>query len=508
MKEIQNKALIEFKTTLELSNTEELKNILETIALFTGKIKRADVTSPNQSKFIDLIEILKKEIIIFLFSAVLLEKEQFNMVLTQNLELSLKNDQLDRADLLLKHGAMIDYKVQPASKTLLMQAIYDGKPAAALYLIEKGTNLKITDNFGNTAMHYATSSNVYKSFGKETVIYTKWLNLEILHALLKKGVNILHENNLGIKPLQGFVWAPSPFNLVEDFTYKNLWGFNQYLEFLSSYKTSKIFDFLFSSNDFSNEEVLVITNFIAALPRFNIEVLNSCVHEMEIRNIDINTPDSKGFRIMDYALDAEIKCNIRFLLANGASQKQNSGKFLEYKREFNRESEFKFLKGYVFSEFAINPGIKCVTDFINGKNNDATCISYYKNTFYSLHQTLPNVAISGVAFMISKEMGFSLINTIMFNKLSSDVISAITSYDFNFDAQNYSAEMLIYVSKTLALTGLGIYLGTDNDCANGILLNTAPAFVDMGISIMYQGAVMMDGLLNPEGDRVDFDYYL
>ena len=328
MKEIQNKALIEFKTTLELSNTEELKNILETIALFTGKIKRADVTSPNQSKFIDLIEILKKEIIIFLFSAVLLEKEQFNMALTQNLELSLKNDQLDRADLLLKHGAMIDYKVQPASKTLLMQAIYDGKPAAALYLIEKGTNLKITDNFGNTAMHYATSSNVYKSFGKETVIYTKWLNLEILHALLKKGVNILHENNLGIKPLQGFVWAPSPFNLVEDFTYKNLWGFNQYLEFLSSYKTSKIFDFLFSSNDFSNEEVLVITNFIAALPRFNIEVLNSCVHEMEIRNIDINTPDSKGFRIMDYALDAEIKCNIRFLLANGASQKQNSGKFL------------------------------------------------------------------------------------------------------------------------------------------------------------------------------------
>ncbi len=127
---------------------------------------------------------------------------------------------------------------------------------------------------------------------------------------------------------------------------------------------------------------------------------------------------------------------------------------------------------------ALNPGIICVTDMINGKNYDSTCYSYYKNSYNSygylaVRTLVVKTLLSGAAFEIANYYGFSFVNSVIFSKLGFDT-----------------------------------YPGGQIDIPTSILINLTPSLIDLGSSIIYQGVLMVDSVLNPNGDRIDLDHYI
>ena len=166
-----------------------------------------------------------------------------------------------------------------------------------------------------------------------------------------------------------------------------------------------------------------------------------------------------------------------------------------------------YFVGYLASQ-ALTPGITCFTDMINGNNYDSTCYNYYKNTFNSSGKLLIKTAISNAVFGFAYYQGANLVNTVIASKIATDIAESIAEGNFYIDPQVYATGVLQYIAKMGATTLMCTYFAAKEDVATAILINLAPALIDLGASVVYQGAVMVDGILNLNGNQIDFDYYL
>jgi hypothetical protein len=179
------------------------------------------------------------------------------------------------------------------------------------------------------------------------------------------------------------------------------------------------------------------------------------------------------------------------------------------------------LVGYLTAA-SITPGIVCVKDIVNGKSVDDNCYSYYASSFKAdnLVELVTKALISNLIFTTANhDLRFNFIHSIIFSKAAADtifsVIMIITSLDgsdsvviSNFNSQEYSKEMLQYIAKTGLSAIVSSYLMDSASIANTALVYLTPDLVDLGASVVYQGAVILNEILNPHHDCIDFEYYI
>lgn len=268
--------------------------------------------------------------------------------------------------------------------------------------------------------------------------------------------------------------------------------------------------FLLDSGVFTNEEITKALYYVSKKAGKDISLLEILIEKTKENNIDINIPDLGGLTALDYGITNFFGGTIKPLLDAGGKTNVNSEGLAAYKIKvciFNMNYNFY---GYMFAQFLLTPGIKYVTDIINKDNSDATFFSYYQSTFNSCNKIILKIGLSTIFFGSSYYYNnFNLFNSIIISKLASDTVELLISDDsMNVDPKNHAYETLGYLVKIGTINLIKEYHSADNNFASAVLAYTSPALIDLIASVVYQGALEVYEILNPNGDHIDFDYYL
>ena len=98
---------------------------------------------------------------------------------------TMKDNQVDLVNMLLKHGASVEASNRFGLTPLLL-AFQRGNKPAAVALLEGGASLAAVDSDGSTALHHATKNNN---------------QADLVNMLLKHGASVAASNNFGVTPL-------------------------------------------------------------------------------------------------------------------------------------------------------------------------------------------------------------------------------------------------------------------------------------------------------------------
>jgi hypothetical protein len=171
---------------------------------------------------------------------------------------------------------------------------------------------------------------------------------------------------------------------------------------------------------------------------------------------------------------------------------------MDYNQDTRSSNHFV---GYIAAQ-TLTPGISYVTDLVNGKNQDITLYDYYSNYLASYPELIFHAVISNIMFQHSYHYAdLSLCNSMIASKLASDFatsmeIHATYTYPYinvtDINPQIYATEMLAYLGKVSASIIVGKYFNDGEDIGASILINITPALIDLGASIIYQGAVKIN----------------
>jgi hypothetical protein len=149
----------------------------------------------------------------------------------------------------------------------------------------------------------------------------------------------------------------------------------------------------------------------------------------------------------------------------------------------------------IASQFII-PGIKCLKDTINDKNQDYICYSYYKQSLDSYPEILFKSSVAGIVFSLSYTQGVSLVNAMIISKVATDAVELIIKGEYNSPyPYAYAFQTLQYVATMSAASLLGIYINPKDDILSMIMLNIAPSLIELSASIAYQASVASGDLL-------------
>ncbi len=99
---------------------------------------------------------------------------------------AVKSTSTKTVELLLSHGADINKTITSNNRSALIEALVNKSKSIALYLINKGANINHQDNYGYTALYFATY-NGFSSISR--LLYQKGANILVE---TKRGENLLH----------------------------------------------------------------------------------------------------------------------------------------------------------------------------------------------------------------------------------------------------------------------------------------------------------------------------
>ena len=175
------------------------------------------------------------------------------------------------------------------------------------------------------------------------------------------------------------------------------------------------------------------------------------------------------------------------------------------------------IAGLVVGEI-LKPGIKCINDKIDAKNEDSYCYEHYQETITN-QLSIPSMTkavISEATFAASLYSGNSLFNSLMLRKLSSDISGSILKDGgpgkmSQLSLSEYSQDVLTYASKGCLSILINSFLFPDvqggdetkNIFVKTVLTNIVPSLIDLSWSLINHGVNVRGDVFTPNEDWID-----
>ncbi|KKB96162.1 Ankyrin repeats (3 copies) [Candidatus Arcanobacter lacustris] len=222
----------------------------------------------------------------------------------------------------------------------------------------------------------------------------------------------------------------------------------------------------------------------------------------EEENVNLNTENNNA----DSLLNAKIQplfllyqypeeSNSRNLIASGENSNANA-------ENINVDLDKKIIIDNLVAHFAsltLVPAIRCLTDTVNGKNdNIQNCVNYYPKFASEYGEVLARGMYSTAIFAASNFYGLNLINSMIASKSISDfTILAIKGDKFETGSyEKYSIEMLEYLATSLTVVTYDIKL----DAYHMALRQISPPLIDLGSSVIYRCATKIGDVIYLTGE--------
>ena len=151
----------------------------------------------------------------------------------------------------------------------------------------------------------------------------------------------------------------------------------------------------------------------------------------------------------------------------------------------------------------INPGIRCITDIINNYTTDYTCESYYMKNGTSFSKLAIKIVAYNFIYALLTSSGCSIVIALSASKLSAEAVESIINDKFEINIQSYAANTFQHVAKMIAVSTLCIYFDIQDKVTYGMLVNTAPALLDLGGSIIYQAKDFVNQQINAVYENIN-----